>query len=93
MFGWLSAARDARLAQEARGEGGIGGVERRELLQRHLAVEIGLAREPDDRHAAAPDLLQELEAADRAQNLGHDLSMTAEASGITPGLAIRCVRL
>ena len=62
---------DARLAQEARGEGRIGRVERRELLQRDLAVEVGLAREPDDGHAAAADLAQELEAADRAQDVGH----------------------
>ena len=86
----VEPARDARLAQEARGEGGIGRVERRQLLQRDLAVEVGLPGEPDDGHAAAPDLLQELEAADRAQDLGHDSQYDAEARGITsPGRRVR----
>ena len=38
----VERTRDARLAQEARREGGIGRVERRELLQRDHAVEVGL---------------------------------------------------
>ena len=47
-------AGDARLAQEALRERRVGGVERAELLQRDEAVQVGLAREVDDRHAAAP---------------------------------------
>ncbi len=83
MFGWLSDPGERDSRRKRCGERRIGGVERRELLQRDQAVEVGLAREVDDGHAAAPDLAQDLVAADRAQNLGHVLSMTTIASGIT----------
>jgi hypothetical protein len=46
-------------------------VERRELLQRDHAVEVGLACEPDDGHSAATDLPKELKAADSADDVGH----------------------
>ena len=59
-------AGDVRLANEPLGECGIGGVERGELLQRHVAVEVGLPGEIDDGHPAATNLSQHLVASDGA---------------------------
>jgi hypothetical protein len=67
-------AGDARLAQEALRERGVGRVERGELLERDEAVEVGLAGEIDHRHAAASDLAEDLVAADRLQDVGHRLT-------------------
>ena len=63
--------RHARLAQEALGEGGIGGVERAELLERHEPIEVGLAGEVHHRHAAATHLSEDLVAADCLHYLRH----------------------
>ena len=71
----------ARLAQEALRERGVGGVERRQLLERDEAVEVGLAGEVDHRHAAAPDLAEDLVAADGLQDVRHRLT----------SLSMRCV--
>ena len=65
---------DARLAQEALGERGVGRVEGRELLQRDEAVEVGLPGEVDHGHAAAADLAEDLVAADRLQDIRHRLT-------------------
>ena len=46
-------------------------MERRELLQRDQAFEVGLACEPDDGHSTATDLPEELKAADSADDVGH----------------------
>jgi hypothetical protein len=64
-------AGDARLAQEPLRERGVRRVERRELLERDEAVEIGLAGEIDHRHATPPDLTEDLVAADRLQDVRH----------------------
>ena len=64
--GVVERAGEPRLAQEAMGELGRPGVEGAELLQRDLAVEVGLHRDVHDGHAAAPDLAQDLVAADDA---------------------------
>ena len=64
----------ARLAQEALRERGVRRVERRQLLERDEAVEVGLAREVDHRHPAAPDLAEDLVAADRLQDVRHRLT-------------------
>ena len=58
----------ARLAQEALRERGIGRVERPELLERDEAVQVGLAGEVDQGHAAAADLAEDLVAPDRLQS-------------------------
>ena len=71
MFGWLQRAGDARLAQEALRERRVGRVERAELLERDVAVEVGLARQVDDGHAAAAELLQDLVPTDRALYFQH----------------------
>jgi hypothetical protein len=63
--------RDARLAQEALGERRVGRVEGGELLERDEAVEVGLPREVHHRHAAAADLPEDLVAADRLEDVGH----------------------
>ena len=68
-------AGDARLAQEALRERGVRRVERRQLLERDEAVEVGLAREVDHRHAAAADLAEDLVAADRLQDVRHRLDV------------------
>ena len=44
---------------------------RRQLLERDVAVEVGLAREVDDGHAAAPDLPDDLEPSDLTRGLRH----------------------
>ena len=77
MFGCVSEPGDARLAQEALRERGVGGVEGGQLLERDEAVEVGLAREVDDRHPAAADLAQDLVAPDRLQDVRHRLSIVA----------------
>jgi len=64
-------ARDARLAQEALGERGVRRVEGAQLLERHEAVEVGLAREVDHRHAAATHLAQDLVATDGLHDVRH----------------------
>ena len=71
MFGWFSepARRDSRTNRRA--VDGIGDRQRGQLLERHQAVEVGLAREIDGRHAAAAELAHELVPADRA-TFGHD---------------------
>ena len=60
--------RDSRRKRAAKA---VGRVERRELLQRDLALEVGLAGELDDGHSTATDLPEELEAADSADDVGH----------------------
>jgi hypothetical protein len=62
---------DARLAQEASGEGRVLGAQGGKLLERHLAVQVHLSGQVDQRHAAASDLTDDLEAADLAHDLGH----------------------
>ena len=53
-----------------------------ELLQRHEAVEIGLAGEIDHRHPAPADLPQDLVAADRLQHFRHqDAAITVVCPG------------
>ena len=52
------------LAQEAAGDGGLGALQERELLERDVAVELALAGEVDGRHAAAADLAEDLVSAD-----------------------------
>ena len=59
-------AGEPRLAHEAAGDRRLGGVERRHLLERDVAVEVELAREEDDPHPAAPDLAQDAVATDGA---------------------------
>ena len=63
--------RQPRLAQEPMGELGRARVEPAQLLERDLAVEVGLPREVDDRHAAAADLAQDLIATDCSRAHGH----------------------
>ncbi len=72
-----------RLAQEALGEGLVGGMEARELLQRDVPVEVGLAREVDGRHPAAPDLLQQLVAPDALE----DQRQGGVTSLVRPGMS------
>ena len=71
----------ARLAQEALRERRVRGVERAQLLERDEAVEVGLAREVDDRHAAAADLPQDLVAADGLHDVRHSVSPSAVPAG------------
>ena len=61
----------ARLAHEPLRERGVGRVEGSELLQRDEPVQVALAREVDRRHAAAPQLAEDLVAADRLHRFGH----------------------
>ena len=61
----------ARLAHEPLRERGVGRVEGSELLQRDEPVQVALAREVDRRHAAAPELAEDLVAADRLHRFGH----------------------
>ena len=60
---------DARFPQESVGERGIRSVERTELLESDVAVEIRLAREVDDGHSAATHLAEDLVPTDFSQNL------------------------
>ena len=71
MFGWLSepAMRDSRRKRSA--NAGSRRVERAELLERDVAVEIGLPSEVDDGHAAAAELLQDLVPTNRALYFQH----------------------
>ena len=69
MFGWLSDRADARLAQERRAADGSERVERAQLLERDVAVEVGLAGEVDHGHPAAADLAQDLVAADPGERV------------------------
>ena len=71
MFGWLSepATRDSRRKRCA--NDGVGGVERAQLLERDEAVEVGLARQVHQRHAAAAELAEDLVAADRLHDVRH----------------------
>ena len=81
MFGWLSepATRDSRRKRCA--NVGSDGVERAQLLERDDAVEVGLAREVDDRHAAAADLADDLVAADGLHDVRHSVSPSAVPAG------------
>ena len=71
MFGWLSepATRDSRRKRCA--NDGVGRVERAQLLERDEAVQVGLAREVDHRHAAASELAQDLVTADGLHDVRH----------------------
>ena len=61
MFGCESEPGQPRLAQEAAHDRAVArlGVQ---LLERHPAIEVGLAREVDDRHPAAPEFAADLVA-------------------------------
>ena len=63
----IQRAREPRLAHEARGHLGVLAVQRPELLQRGVAIEVELAGEVDARHAAAAELPHDLVAADAHQ--------------------------
>ena len=67
-------ARDPRLADEALRERRVAGQERRELLQRDVAPEAGLAREVHDGHPAPPDLLDDPVRTDLLRRHGHALT-------------------
>ena len=69
--GVAERAGDARLAYEALGEGGIGGMKRRQFLQGDDAIEVGLPGEIDDCHPAAADLTDDVVSPERTQDLGH----------------------
>ena len=87
MFGWLSepATRDSR--RNRCGERRLGGVERAQLLERHQAVKLALAREVDDRHAAAAEFLEDLVAADCPRHLvAHQWNVRWPALGSTTAL-------
>ena len=67
-----------RLAEEALDAARIGGVKRGELLERHVAVEVGLPGQVDERHAAPADLTEQLVAPDGARHgAGHGGKRTA----------------
>ena len=63
-------AGDVRLAQEALDQLRILGAERRQLLERHQPLQIGLARQVDRGHAAAAQLAQNLVSTDRETSRG-----------------------
>ena len=63
-------------------ERGVGRVEGSELLQRDEPIQVALAREVDRRHAAAPQLAEDLVAADRLHRLGHQ--PRASPAGASP---------
>ena len=60
----VQRAREPRLAHEAGGHLGVLAVQRAELLERRVAVEVELAGEVHARHAAAAELPHDLVAAD-----------------------------
>ncbi len=74
-------AGDARLAQEALRERRVRRMERAELLQRDEAVEVGLAREVDDGHAAAADVPEDLVTANGLHDVRHSVSPSAVPAG------------
>ena len=55
MFGWLSAASDLCFALEPREPLWIGGKQLRQHLDRHLAMELRIARAIDLAHSARAD--------------------------------------
>src|SRR6266542_3734924 len=73
---------EARLADEALGEGRVGGLQARDLLERDIAVEITLASEVDDGDAAASDLSDDLVRSDGAGGLFHRTSTLGSAWSI-----------
>ena len=62
----VQGARETRLADEPLRHVGGGCVEARELLERNVAVQVLLAGEVDDRHAATADLPHDSVAANGA---------------------------
>ena len=60
---------EPRLPQETLRERRVGLVKPRELLQRDVAIELGLARQVDDCHTASPDLAQQLIPSNGPQGL------------------------
>ena len=65
----IERAREPRLAHEASGHLRVLAVQRPQLLQRGVAVEVELAGEMDTRHAAAAELPHDLVAADAHQRI------------------------
>jgi len=63
--GVVQRARHPRLAQKTLGERRVARVEAAELLQRDESLQVALAREVDDRHAAAPQLADDVIAVER----------------------------
>ena len=62
-------ARDARLRTNRRAADGSERVEQPQLLERDVALEVGLAGEVDDRHPAAADLAHDLVAVDPGERV------------------------
>ena len=80
----------ARLAQEALGERRVGGVEGAQLLERDEAVQVGLARQVHERHAAAPQLAQDLVSADGLHDVRHQgPSLLVSPDSSPAGIAAR----
>ena len=80
-------ARQARLAHEPAREVGVGRVEGRQLLERHEAVQVELAREVYHRHPAASDLPDDAVAADGPDQLRH--GSTLARGRVTWGESLR----
>ena len=84
MFGWLSepATRDSRRKRCA--NAGSDAWNAAELLERDEAVQVGLARQIDDRHPATADLTEDLVATDGLQDVRHRLtSLSSKFNGTT----------
>jgi hypothetical protein len=75
------ACHRARLAREAGARVGRRGEVRVQQLHRHLAVERGVAAAVDDRHAAAPHLLEELVPAQHPDHRGAPSMVGVRQSG------------
>ena len=68
-FGWVSDRADARLPHEARASDGSEPSNSAQLLERDVALEVGLAGEVDDGHPAVADLADDLVAVDPGQRV------------------------
>ena len=92
MFGWLrEAAACASSRNRARKSGSLPEL-RAQQLDRHVAIELGVARPVDRGHAALPkELDQAIAAAEDAPDLGHGLlvSLSCARPAPRPGASYR----
>src|SRR5262249_57575944 len=76
---------DGGLAEEALGGRGVGGEAVLQELDRHLPVQGELAGTPDHAHAAAADLIEQLEARHRGNGRDRDRGIAVRRRGVGGG--------